>query len=310
MPGARHLASSLLKALMRNLKHCFFCMTDDSIPYLYDLMEDLSNSGVKLYTLDPGSRVPEISLPENSYTVTDCDTGAEFARTYDTGYIIYFPGDNPHPSDRRPDSSPLKMKPFNDAQCVIEGFDEVTADFIEKMYERKNGIPWTILETGRTVIREFALSDIDVLFELYEDPDIRRFIPPLLPTREEELIFEKEYIQNMYGFFGYGFWNVLDRESGRMIGRAGLSNREGFEDMELGYLFTKPYRRKGIATEVCTAIIKYAVEILGAERLNAFIQPENTGSVHLAEKLGFRYTGEEIESMGNLLKRYVLNMSI
>ncbi|MBQ7724200.1 MAG: GNAT family N-acetyltransferase [Lachnospiraceae bacterium] len=57
-------------------------------------------------------------------------------------------------------------------------------------------------------------------------------------------------------------------------------------------------------------MIKYAVEILGAERLNAFIQPENTGSVHLAEKLGFKYTGEEIESMGNLLRRYVLNMSI
>ncbi len=255
---------------MKDLKNCFFSISDGSIPYLYDLMEDLDNNRVRNFTMNPAAPVPALEIPGGSYTITD----------------------------------------NSDAQCVIEGFDEVTADFIEKMYQRKNEIPWIILETPRTIIKEISLSDIDELFELYKDPDIIRFIPPLQPTKREELDFQKEYIKKMYGFFGYGFWNVIDRDSNKLIGRAGLSNREGFEYLELGYLFSKPYRGKGIATEVCTAIIKYAVEILGAERLNAFIQPENTGSVHLAEKLGFKYTGEEIESMGNWLRRYVLNMSI
>ncbi|MCR5023711.1 MAG: GNAT family N-acetyltransferase [Lachnospiraceae bacterium] len=282
---------------MKDLKNCFFSISDGSIPYLYDLMEDLDNNGVRNFTMDPAAPVPALEIPGGSYTITDNRTGVEFARQYDTGYVYY-----------TSESCSHKLS-VSDAQCVIEGFDEVTADFIEKMYQRKNEIPWIILETPRTIIKEISLSDIDELFELYKDPDIIRFIPPLQPTKREELDFQKEYIKKMYGFFGYGFWNVIDRDSNKLIGRAGLSNREGFEYLELGYLFSKPYRGKGIATEVCAAIIKYAVEILGAERLNAFIQPENTGSVHLAEKLGFKYTGEEIESMGNLLRRYVLDVN-
>lgn len=293
---------------MNYLKNCFFSISDGSIPYLYDLMEELDNNGVRQFTLDPKVKLPSLMIPEGSYTITDNKAGVEFARKYGTGYIFYLPAGNPHQSDLRSGSFP--QLDTRDAECVIEGFDEVTADFIEKMYRRKNEIPWTILVTQRTIVREISLTDIDELFELYEDTDIKRFIPPLLPTKEEEMDFQREYIKKMYGFFGYGFWNVLDRESNKLIGRAGLSNRAGFDDPELGYLFSKPYRGKGIATEVCAAIIKYAVEILGAERLNAFIQPENTGSVHLAEKLGFKYTGEEIESMGNLLRRYELDMSI
>ena len=304
-------------------------MSSESIPYLYDLMEDLINNGVKNVTLNPDAPVPSIEIPEGSYTITDNEMGVKFAEEYDTGYLYYSSKSYPHQSDLRSDSLPStdalsaskraskcstgafcpnRGKPLK-AECVIEGFDEVTADFIEKMFQRKNGIPWTILETERTILREITLSDINDLFELYKDPDIIRFIPPLQLTREEELDFQREYIKHMYGFFGYGFWNVLDKNSKKLIGRAGLSNREGFEDMELGYLFTPDYRGKGIATEVCTAIIKYAADILGAEKLNAFIHPENTKSVRLAEKLGFKYTGEEIESMGNVLVRYVLDVN-
>ncbi len=281
---------------MKDLKYCFFSISDESIPYLYYLMEELDANSVRLFTLDPAAPLPSLEIPKGSYTITDNISGVEFARKYGTGYVFYLPERSPHQIS------------VSDTQCVIEGFDEVTADFIEKMYQRKNEIPWTILETPRTIIREISLSDIDELFELYKDPDIIRFIPPLLPTQEEELDFQREYIKKMYGFFGYGFWNVLDRENNKLIGRAGLSNREGFDDLELGYLFSKPYRGKGIAQEVCTAIIDYAKNILGAETLNAFIQPGNIPSRRLAEDRGVMETGEEISSPESTLKRYVLRL--
>ena len=291
---------------MNYLKNCFFSISDGSIPYLYDLMEELDNNGVRLFTLDPAVTLPTLMIPEGSYTITDNETGVEFARKYDTGYVLYM---NPS-SVTFGDSFSQREKPLSmhDAQCVIEGFDEVTADFIEKMYQRKIEIPWTILVTPRTIVREISLNDIDELFELYEDAEIKRFIPPLLPTKEEELDFQREYIKKMYGFFGYGFWNVLDRESSKLIGRAGLTNRDGFDDMELGYLFKKEYRRQGIGTEVCRSIMDYAREILGAERLNAFIRPDNSASVSFAEKLGFVYSGDDILSEGKTLGRYCLKM--
>ncbi len=288
---------------MKDLKYCFFSISGSHTPWLDELMADLSKEGVSLYSLEPGSKIPEGRIPDGSYTVTDNETGVAFARFHDTGYVLY----------KKPDTIPCRTFPsyaseiYSGAQCIIEGFDEITPDFLEKMYQRKRGIPWTILETERTVIRELSLNDIDALFLLYGDPEIQRFIPPLMPTKEEETEFQKAYIEKMYGFFGYGFWNIIDRESGRLIGRAGISNRRGFDIPELGYLLDKEHRGRGIAYEVCTSVIAYAERILGIEELNAFIQNENLPSIRLAEKIGFRDAGERISGVnGQTLSRYYL----
>ncbi len=315
MPGARHLASSLLKTIykstaMKDLKYVFFCISDPETLWLNELMTELDKSEVKLVTLEPDRIIPEIRLPEGSYTVTDNETGAEFARKYDTGYVLY-----KKPGIPCSTLGSAASKILSEAQCIIEGFDEITPDFLEKMYQRKNNIPWTILETDRTIIRELALSDIDDLFTLYEDPEIKRFIPPLLPTEEEEREFQKAYIEKMYGFFGYGFWNVLDKDTKELIGRAGISHREGFDIPELGYLIRTSHRGKGIAYEVCSAILKYSETILGLEELNLFLQKENLPSIRLAGKLGFTDSGEMISGFNDsrlaryhrVLRPYYLN---
>jgi len=307
MPGARHLASSLLKTVvyMKDLKYCFFSIRDTGAPWLDELMAELDKEGVRLFSLEPGRKIPEGGIPEGSFTVTDNETGVEFARFHDTGYVLY----------KKPETTPCRTFPssaseiYSGAQCIIEGFDEITPDFLEKMYQRKRGIPWTIVETGRTILRELTLGDIDHLFKLYEDPEIQRFIPPLMPTKEEETEFQRAYIEKMYGFFGYGFWNIIDRESGRLIGRAGISNRSGFDIPELGYLLDKEHRGRGIAYEVCCAVISYGESILGIKELNAFIQKENLPSIRLAERIGFSDTGESVSGVnGQMLRKYHLKI--
>ncbi len=282
---------------MTDLKNCFFCLSGDNIPYLQELMEELVSLGVSIYSVDPCTPFSRGPVPSNSYTITDNKAGINFARLYDTGYIIL-----------SPDSGAPVLHDTGDAQCIIEGLDEITGDFVEKMYQRKNNIPWTIALTERTIIRELSLSDIDRLFTLYEDSEIQRFIPPLLSTKEEETEFQRAYIEKMYGFFGYGFWNVIDRKTGGLIGRAGISNREGFDDPEIGYLLSAPFRHRGIATEVCFEVIRYAREILGFTTLNAFIRPDNVPSIKFAEKMGFTPSGETIESCGHVLNRFFLRL--
>ena len=195
------------------------------------------------------------------------------------------------------------------AGMVIEGFEEVDASFLEKVYNRCHHIPWVIAETERCVIRELAMQDIDALFALYSQPGITHFVEPLY-SKNEESRFQEAYISNMYGYYGYGMWLVTEKESGEVIGRAGLEHREFTEgiELELGYVIAPKWQRKGIATEVCTAILTFAETELDFPRINALTDPKNTASSALLQKLGFRYL-EDTGVTGSRLRRYVRRLN-
>ncbi|MCH5333914.1 MAG: GNAT family N-acetyltransferase [Agathobacter sp.] len=214
----------------------------------------------------------------------------------------------------------LPGQSYAGAWIVIEGFEEVDEEFLLRVFWRCHGIPWLIAETKRCVIRELALEDLEDLARLYEEPGITRrigengeelpgYVDPLYPM-EEELEYQKNYIEQMYRYYGYGLWLVFDRKSGALIGRAGIENRvypEGVE-MELGYLIHPDWQGQGIATEVCSAIIQYAREYLECERLNLLTAGENLPSVALAERLGFVYVGDT-DISGSRMRRYMLQLS-
>lgn len=194
---------------------------------------------------------------------------------------------------------------YSGVDMLVEGFDEVDVDFFEKVWQRHHRIPWTILETERCVVRELTLGDLDALFELYGDGEIDKFTDPLYPY-EEEKEFQRAYIENMYRYFGYGLWLVFSKETGKLIGRAGLEHREYNEEieLELGYIIGTKYQGQGLATEICEAILAYAKENTGFERINTLIEDGNTASEHLSQKLGFSHV-EDFELDGKIMHRYM-----
>ena len=139
---------------------------------------------------------------------------------------------------------------------IVEGFEEVDGSFFERVWQRHNGIPWTILETERLIVRELTLDDMDALFELYSYEGMTDYMEGLYPY-EEEYAYQKAYIESMYGFFGYGMWLVFEKESKKLVGRAGVEHREALDgELELGYAIGTPWQGRGYATEVCEGIIK------------------------------------------------------
>lgn len=190
-------------------------------------------------------------------------------------------------------------------EVIVEGFDEVDKDFFEKVFQRYHHLPWTILETERCIVREITLDDLDDLFELYGADGIDAFTEPLYPY-EEEKEYQRAYIENMYRFFGYGMWLVFSKETGMLIGRAGLEHREIHEqtELELGYLIGKKYQGQGYASEVCEAILNYARENTYFEQINCVIEKENKASIRLAEKLGFTFV-ETYDLDGKIMHRFV-----
>lgn len=194
---------------------------------------------------------------------------------------------------------------YTGVEMLIEGFEEIDIDFLKKQYQRFHNIPWTILETERCIVRELALTDLDELFALYADAEITRYTEGLY-SYEEELEFQCAYINHMYRFFGYGMWLVFSKESGALIGRAGLEHRDYDEEteLELGYVIGTKYQRQGYATEICEAILKYAAEQTEFARINCLIERENRSSIRLAEKLGFHVV-EKYELDEKIMHRFV-----
>lgn len=177
---------------------------------------------------------------------------------------------------------------FSKAPFGVLSLDAVDLVYIESVYKRFYGIPWIILETDRCIIREITEEDLDELYEVYDDPAITRYTEGLYEDREEERKFIRQYIEKVYSFDGFGIWAVILKETGRLIGRAGLAWREGYDTPELGYVIGVPYQRKGIATEVCKAILSYGTSNLGFQEIRVLFEAENTASLKLCQKLGFK----------------------
>lgn len=184
-----------------------------------------------------------------------------------------------------------------------EGFEEIDFAFLNRVYKRHHGLPWTILATKRCVIKEFSMEYLDALFELYAGEGMTDYMEPLYPY-EQEKEYEETYIKNMYEFNGFGMWIVCDKQTGKLIGRAGVECREELEgEMELGYAIGVPYQRQGYATEVCEAILKYVHTELQQPSICCLIEEGNTVSEHFAKKLGFSFE-KKMNIDGKIMKKY------
>lgn len=188
----------------------------------------------------------------------------------------------------------LGIASVGEPQCgtryAVESLAEFDIEYLERVRRRYNHIPWDIGETDRCLIRELSLSDLPALYELYDKPGMTEFVEPLYDY-ETELEYQKAYIENMYGFYEYGMWLVFSKETGKLIGRAGL------EHDEMGYMIAPELWNQGYATEVCRFIIDYARENTDFEELYCRIDERNEASVRLAKKLGFTNSGHVDEDI-------------
>ena len=87
--------------------------------------------------------------------------------------------------------------------------------------------------------------------------------------------------------FNFGIW---DRGDGTLAGGLGLHARCGPGGMEVGYWIVRDKTGRGYASEAAGAATRVAIEVLGAERVEIHIQPENELSQRVPERLGFRRT--------------------
>lgn len=198
---------------------------------------------------------------------------------------------------------------FPGASYMIEKIEEMDYSSFEMAYRRLAGLPWEILETQRCRIRETTVEDVAVFYRIYADTSITEYMENLFEDPEEEIAYTQNYIEKIYGFYGYGMWTVLEKSSGRVIGRAGITWQEGFDLPELGFVFGVPWQRQGYAYEVCSAVLDYAREELMMSQVQALVMEGNRKSVALCEKLGFVERSGIVELDGERYQVLVKNLT-
>lgn len=146
-----------------------------------------------------------------------------------------------------------------------------------------------MIETDRLVLRPLEPGDLDAFAEMWADPETANFVGGVR-TREEVAEWHERRTRD-YERQGYGVMTVLEKASGRVVGRCGLAHWEieDEDELEVGYLIARSDWGRGYATEAARAVRDYALGELGRTRLIALIAHDNERSARVAEKLGMTH---------------------
>lgn len=190
------------------------------------------------------------------------------------------------------------------ASYVVYDEEDIDDNLLELVCARKYNEPLVISETGKFIIREMTVGDLPHLYELYQTLSDCPHVEPLYEY-EDEKAFTIKYIENMYGFFGYGLWLVFDKKTGELVARAGIENRsiDGQNCQELGYLVKKSWQGKHVAWEVMNHIVDIAKDRFGLEELYICTEKTNNPSIQLALKLGFTLYAGDTDGMNIYRKK-------
>ncbi len=182
----------------------------------------------------------------------------------------------------------------------FEGFDNVCihANLLSErekllMWQHHLGEPGTIGESKRVLVRESTPDDAAVIRAIYEDELCSRYLEPLALPRipgvedhAQEVYAEylRLYGKYQYSFYGYGIWTIVDSESGRAVGWAGVTfeSHEGADGLYLGYALLPEYWGRGLAREACGLILHFVREQELADRIYIRVQRDNRRSLRLA----------------------------
>lgn len=128
------------------------------------------------------------------------------------------------------------------------------------------------------------------MYHVFSDPDVMRF---------SDGVKTKEWVQDWlhtcqerYASWGFGPYAIVQRDNQDVIGYCGLfsyADIDGRPEIEIGYRLRRSAWGKGYATEAAQAVRDDAFANLGINRLIALIDPSNTLSIRVAEKVGMRY---------------------
>lgn len=166
-------------------------------------------------------------------------------------------------------------------------------------------IPVPALESERLLLRPFGDADFDAYAAMCADPEVMRYVGDRAVLSREDAWRQMAMLAGHWQLRGFGMWAVEERATGAFIGRVGLHFPEGWPDREVAWALARPYWGRGFAFEAARAALTHAFLTLEWERAISLIDPANSRSVRLAERLGERYE-RDVDIRGQRVRLYAL----
>jgi RimJ/RimL family protein N-acetyltransferase len=155
------------------------------------------------------------------------------------------------------------------------------------------------LETPRLVLRPFEERDILPFAAYRSDPEVARYQgweTPYSPERAAR--FVAEMIRARPGTPGEWYQAAIELKAGEeMIGDCAFCVSADGRQAEIGYTLARRFQGQGYASEALTRLLDYLFFDLNLHRVHANLDPQNTPSARLLERLGFRLEGRFVESL-------------
>jgi RimJ/RimL family protein N-acetyltransferase len=153
--------------------------------------------------------------------------------------------------------------------------------------------------TERLVLRPFEAADLDAVHDMQSRPEVVRYLYWQPRDRREA----KASLKRKMGLTRIDKAGdvlnlaVTERSGGVVIGDVMLTYTSALhQQAELGYLFSPAVHGQGYATEATAIMVDLAFDVVDVHRVFAHLDPRNTPSARLLERLGLRLEGHLVQN--------------
>jgi [ribosomal protein S5]-alanine N-acetyltransferase len=143
-----------------------------------------------------------------------------------------------------------------------------------------------VLETGRLLLREMTEADLPALSATLQDAQTMYAYEGAFSEAETWEWLERQIAR--YKTDGFGLWAVVLKQSGEMIGQAGVTWQQVEDErvLEIGYLINRACWHKGYAIEAAAACKRFTFDVLGFPEVFSIIRDTNIPSINVAIRNG------------------------
>ena len=157
-----------------------------------------------------------------------------------------------------------------------------------------NHIGTKVIETERLILRPFTMADAQPMFDNWaSDPEVTKYLS--WPAHGSVAITEmvmKDWVDGYEKPDRYN-WAVTLKEKGNdPIGNiSAVHMYEDTESLEMGYCMGRAWWGGGLMTGALEAVIRFMIEQVGMNRLEARHDTNNPASGRVMAKAGMTYEG-------------------
>jgi ribosomal-protein-alanine N-acetyltransferase len=143
-----------------------------------------------------------------------------------------------------------------------------------------------VFQSERLLCRRWIPGDLEPLIAVYSDPEAMRWVGDGRPISRSECEEWIKVTEANYAKRGYGMFALVERDSGAIVGFAGLVHPGGQFEPEVKYAFLRAHWGVGLATEAVPRLLAYGASAHGLRRIIATVAPGNLVSQRVLAKAG------------------------